>query len=230
MRCAKSYKFWHIWTVLFHLWNGMDRCVKKKKNLFIPLSSLLLFFLSLSYFFSSFFHCLFLAPVTPSSLFLILSSPASSQWLRVLFLFFFLSLSLSFSFPVTKKKAILIWSRARWLKLTNLKLCSPIWSSARQGQSPIFAHRHPQLSSPMVGWVWSLIDLLGWGFVEDFEFFFFFWLRFLDLEFVERFGDCGCSLWRWLLVLGWWWLPLAVHLYICWVLGKYIILIFRIKE
>ena len=52
MRCAKSYKFWHIWTVLFHLWNGMDRCVKNIYIyiyiLFIPLSSLLLFFLSFS--------------------------------------------------------------------------------------------------------------------------------------------------------------------------------------
>ena len=60
---------------------------------YLSLSSSLFFItflsLSLSYFFSSFFHCLFLAPVTPSSLFLILSSPASSQWLRVLFLFFF---------------------------------------------------------------------------------------------------------------------------------------------
>ena len=38
-----------------------------------------------------------------------------------------------------------------------------------------------------------MIDLLGWGFVEDFEFFFFFfWLRFLDLEFVGGSGDCGC--------------------------------------
>ena len=58
-------------------------------------------------------------------------------------------------------------------------------------------------SSLMVGWVWSLIDLLGWGFVEDFEFLFFIFifkilLRFLDLEFVGGFGDCGCSLWRWL--------------------------------
>ena len=39
-------------------------------------------------------------------------------------------------------------------------------------------------------------------FVEDFEFFFFFWVvvvivvRFLYLEFVGGFGDCGCSLWR----------------------------------
>ena len=28
--------------------------------------------------------------------------------------------------------------------------------------------------------------------------FFFHLLWFLDLEFVGGFGDCGCSLWRWL--------------------------------
>ena len=28
MRCSKSNKFWHTWTVPFHFWNGMDRCAK----------------------------------------------------------------------------------------------------------------------------------------------------------------------------------------------------------
>ena len=165
--------------------------VLKKKKLFIPLSSLLLFFLSLSYFFSSFFHCLLLAPVTPSSLFLILSSPASSQWFRVLFLFFFLSLSLYLSFPVTKKKAILIWSRARWLKLANLNLCSPgaVADLCSSSSTALLAN----------GWLSLVIDWsVGLGFCWRFWVFFFFWLRFLDLEFVGGSGDCGCSLWRWL--------------------------------
>ena len=220
MRCAKSYKFWHIWTVLFHLWNGTERCVKKKIY-FIHSSLFFITFLSLSLLIFFFFlpppapcscHPLFPFSSFFSSIFTVALGSFSC-------LFFPVTISLSLSFPIMKKKVIPIWSRARRFE-----------ALFAQGQSPIFARRRPQLSSPMVGWVWSLIDLLGWGFVEDFEFFFFFWLRFLDLEFVERFGDCGCSLWRWLLVLGWWWLPLAVHLYICWVLGKCIILIFRIKE
>ena len=138
MRCAKSYKFWHMWIVPFHLWNGTDRCVKKKLFYsFPPLSSFITFLSYLSYFFSSFFLCLFLSPVTPSSFFF-LSSPASLLWLRVffrslslhlslsLFYFFFpFTISLSLSFPVTKKKAIPIWSRTHRLKLANLKLCSP---------------------------------------------------------------------------------------------------------
>ena len=62
----------------------------------------------------------------------------------------------------------------------------------------------------LICWVGVLLKILS--------FFFFFGLRFLDLEFV-RSGDCGCSLWRWLLlwqwlwrwllVLGWWQLPLG---------------------
>ena len=190
-------------------------------------------FLSLLYYFSFSLSLLlfffFLPPPAPSSchsLFLFSSSFFSSIFTVASgsFSFFFSCHYLSFFL-------FLSWRRRQFRSETKLAdWSSPIWTSARQGQSPIFAHRHPQLSPPMVGWVWSLIDLLGWGFVEDFEFFFVFWLRFLDLEFVEGSGDCGCSLWRWLLVLGWWWLPLAVHLYICWVLGKYIILIFRIKE
>ena len=54
-----------------------------------------------------------------------------SQHLFLFFFFFFLSLSLSLSFPITKKKAIPIWSKARWLKLANLNLCSLIKTSAR---------------------------------------------------------------------------------------------------
>lgn len=38
-----------------------------------------------------------------------------------------------------------------------------------------------------------MIDLLGWGFDENFEFFLFMSWRFLDLEFLEESGDCGCS-------------------------------------
>ena len=193
MRCVKSYKFWHIWTVLFHLWNGMDRCVKIYIYiLFIPLSSLLLFFLSLSYFFSSFFHRLLLALVTPSSLFLLLSSPASSQWLQVLFLFFFLSLSLFLSFPVMKKKAIPIWSRARRLKLANLKLCSSIWSSARPGA---VADLCSSLSTALIanGWLSLVIDwFVRLGFCWRFWVFFFFLVE------VFGFGICWRIRWLWL--------------------------------
>ena len=75
-------------------------------------------------------------------------------------------------------------------------------------------HHPPQLSLPMVGWVWSLIDLLGWGFVEDFEFFFFFlgwgfWIwNLLDpvIVVVVCGGGCccgsGCSGGCWFLVGG----------------------------
>ena len=52
-----------------------------------------------------------------------------------LFFVFFLALSFSLSFPVTKK-AILIRSKACWLKLVNLKFCLPIWSS------PIWSSAH----------------------------------------------------------------------------------------
>ena len=96
MRCAKSYKFWHIWTVLFHLWNGMDRCVKKYIYiyiLFIPLSSLLLFFLSLSLLLFFFF----LPPPTPSSCHSLF--PFSSSFFSSIFTV--ASGSFSFFFPVT---------------------------------------------------------------------------------------------------------------------------------
>ena len=54
MRCSKSYKFWHTWTVLFYLWNGTNRCAKKKNIFFIHFLSFLLllfFLLSLTFFF-----------------------------------------------------------------------------------------------------------------------------------------------------------------------------------
>ena len=153
----------------------------------------------------------------------------------------FLSLSLSLSFPVTKKKAIPIWSIACRLKLANLNLCSPIWSSACLGAIADLCSSSSKLSPPMVGWVWSLIDLLGWGFVEDFESFFKkkfgwdFWIwNLLEdpvIVVVVYGGGCscgcccggGCSGGCWTQ----WRLPLAVHLYICWVFGKYIILMGR---
>ena len=100
---------------------------------------------------------------------------------------------------------------------------SPIWTSAHRSktstrrfeallaqgqshifarhppQSPIFAHHPPQLSPPisllMVGWIWSLIDLLGWGFVEDFEFFILFIFYFVE---VFGFGICWRIRWLWL--------------------------------
>ena len=50
------------------------------------------------------------------------------------------------------------------------------------------------ISLPMVGWVFSLIDLLGWSFVEDFEFFILFYF----IYFVEVFGFGICWRIRWL--------------------------------
>ena len=83
-------------------------------------------------------------------------------------LFFFLSLSFSLSFPVTKK-AIPIWSRARQSEALLTQGQSSIFAR-HPPQSQFFAFCPPLLLPPMVGWIWSLIDLLGWGFVEDFEF------------------------------------------------------------
>ena len=207
--------------------------VLKNKNLLFysfPLSAFITFLSSLFYFFllSSSFCSYLLSLPLPFFFFFLLQHLHSG--FRFFFFFFFLSLSLFLSFPVMKKKAIPIWSRARRLKLANLNLYSLIWSSARLGA---VADLCSSSSTALIadGWLSLVIDWsVGLRFCWRFWVFFFFWLRFLDLEFIEGFGDCGCSLWRWLLVLGWWWLPLAVHLYICWVLGKYIILLFRIKE
>ena len=195
--------------------------VLKKIYYFIHSSLFFITFLcSLSYFFSIFFLRLLLAPVTPSSLFLLLSSLASSWWLRV---FFFLCavLSLSLSFPVMKKKAILIWSRARRLKLANLNLCLPRGSRQyllivlhSHRSLPVVLHnsccqsRHRWLvefGHWLICWVGVLLKILS------FILFLFFYilLRFLDLEFVGGSGDCGCSLWQWLLVFGWWRVPLG---------------------
>ena len=54
MRCSKSHNFCHIWTVSFHFGKVQTRMLKKKKKiLFISLSSFLTFsLLSLSFLFS----------------------------------------------------------------------------------------------------------------------------------------------------------------------------------
>ena len=98
MRCAKSYKFWHIWTVLFHLWNGMDRCVKKNFILFIPLSSLLLLFLSLSlnFFLLSSTACSLLLSLPLPFFFFFLLQHLHSSFGFFFFFFFPVTISLSF--------------------------------------------------------------------------------------------------------------------------------------
>ena len=222
MRCAKSYKFWHMWTVPFHLWNGTDRCVKKNILFYSFLSllyyfslfSLLLFFYflpplapcschSLFPFSSSFFSSIF---TVASGYFFFLFSFFRSLSLRLFLYFFFLSLSLSLSFPVTKKKAIPIWSRARRLKLANLNLYLPIKSFAHPG---VVANLCSSSSTALAtdGWLSLVIDWsVGLGFCWRFWVFILFYfilLRFLDLEFVGGSSDCGCSLWRWLLLWRW---------------------------
>ena len=88
----------------------------------------------------------------------------------------------------------------------------------------------------MLGYGGGRLYCVWWGFVEGFEFFFFFLsllLRFLDLEFVG--GPVivvvvcggGCSSGSWFLVGGDY--QGCVFVY-CWVLSKYIILMFRMKE
>ena len=93
---------------------------------------------------------------------------------------------------------------------TDLKSPSPlpIWSSLIW--SYIFLH-----TLAIDGWLSLVIDWsIGLGFCWRFWVFIYL-LRFLDLKFVGGFSNCGCSLWRWLLlwwwllVLGWWRLPLG---------------------
>ena len=139
---------------------GMDRCVNIYIYiyiLFIPLSSLLLFFLSLSLLLFFFF----LPPPAPCSCHSLF--PFSSSFFSSIFTMASGSFS-CFFFPVTISLSFfscMSWRRRQFrfeVELANLNLCSSIWSSARrseallaQGQSPIFARRCPQLSSPMVG-------------------------------------------------------------------------------
>ena len=153
--------------------------------------------------------------------------------------FFFLSLSFSLSFPVTKK-AIPIWSRAPRLKLANLKFCSPIWSSARPGvvidlclSSSTVAVLCSSSSTALAtdGWLSLVIDWsVGLGFcwrfwvvLFIFDWGFWIWNLLEDPVIVVVVCGGGCSGGCWTR----WRLPLVVHLYICWVLGKYIILMDR---
>ena len=98
--------------------------------------------------------------------------------------------------------SLLIWSSPlvlfnflMYISATSLIWNSPIWSCV------VHNSRHwwlVEFGHWLIYWVRVLLKILS----------FFFWLRFLDLEFVGGSSDCGCSLWRWLLVLGWWRLPL----------------------
>ena len=112
MRCSKSYKFWHTWTILFDLWNNIDRCAKKNIH-FLSLLLLLFFLLSLT--FSFFFLRLFLISYHSlfpfSSSFFSASSPHGfgffffpftfSAPLSLSFIYFFLSLYLSLSLSLS---------------------------------------------------------------------------------------------------------------------------------
>ena len=109
MRCAKSYKFWHMWTILFDLWNDTDKCAKKNIH-FLSLLLLLFFLLSLT--FSSFFLRLFLISYHSlfpfSSSFFSASSPHGFGFFfsihflctsfSLFYLFFPITISLSLSF------------------------------------------------------------------------------------------------------------------------------------
>ena len=198
MRCAKSYKFWHIWTVLFHLWNGMDRCVKKKKIYsFLSLLYYFSFSLSLTFFLLSSTACsLLLSLPLPFFLFFLL------QHLHSGFGFFF------FFFSCHDLSLFLFLSRRRrrfWFEVELADWSSPIWSSARRSEALLARGSRRSLLIILHSFCrWWLLSLVidwsvGLGFYWRFwVFFFFFFLRFLVLEFVGGSGDCGCSLWRWL--------------------------------
>ena len=120
--------------------------------LFIPLSSLLLFFLSLSL---TFF--LLSPPPAPSSCHSLF--PFSSSFFSSIFTVASGSFSFFFSCHYLSFFLFLSWRRRRFrFEVELADWSSPILTSARpseallaQGQSPIFARRRPQLSSPMVG-------------------------------------------------------------------------------
>ena len=114
-KCYNSFDYF-IYSSLSSQYISLSVC-----NIALSLSSLLPISFSLSFFFFS--HSL---PLSAFWYYRCRFDPSLHLYLS---LFFFLSLSLSLSFPVTKKKAIPIWSKARRLKLANLNLCSPIWSS-----------------------------------------------------------------------------------------------------
>ena len=110
MRYSKYYNIWHTWTILFHLWNGMDRNVKKKLFFihFLFLLLWLFFLISLAFFFFLSLESPPLPYLLSLSLpfFLLISSQESSplpfSFSFSFFLFFFslsLSLSLLFSPP-----------------------------------------------------------------------------------------------------------------------------------
>ena len=213
MRCAKCLKIMRHVTVRSQIWKRTDRnaiilliilftflsppthisiCLQHSYlslSSLVSISPLLPISSSLSFFYIS--HSLSLS----LHFGIITTDPTHLCAPLSLSLSLFLSLSLSLSFPVTKKKAIPIWSIACRLKLANLNLCSPIWSSACLGAIADLCSSSSKLSPPMVGWVWSLIDLLGWGFVEDFEFLFYFIFYFVE---VFWFGICWRIRWLWL--------------------------------
>ena len=124
--------------------------------------------------------------------------------------FFFLSLSFSLSFPVMKK-VIPIWSRARRLKLANLKFCSPIWSSARPRAVADLCLSSSTVadlcsSSSTVAILYSLSSTAlatdGWlSLVIDWSvrlgFCWRFWVFFFVVE-VFGFGICWRIRWLWL--------------------------------
>ena len=118
---------------------GTDKCAKKKITF--------LFISSLFFYYFSFILRLFLSPVTPSSLFLLLSLSF------IFFSYHYLPLSLFLVHSLRRSNSDSIQIVSSSGVVEDLKLSSPIF--ARPVQSPIFARRPPQLSSsispPMVG-------------------------------------------------------------------------------
>ena len=244
MRCAKCLKIMRHVTVRSQTWAyGQQRYNFLDYFIHISLSSQHISLYLQHNFLSLLLSGLHLS-VAPYFFLTFIFFISPSLRLCVSFSLFFFSLSLSFSlsFLVTKK-AIPIWSRAHRLKLANLKFCSPIWSSTRPGVVvDLCSSSSTALATDLAidGWLSLVIDWsIGLGFCWRFWVFFFFWLRFLDLEFVGGSGvvvvvcgggcSCGCCCGGGCSGGCWtqWRLPLAVHLYICWVFGKYIILMGR---
>ena len=235
MRCAKCQKILRHATVHSHLWHSTDENAKPNKSFFIqfflsPLN-ILFNFLSLSLSLSlqpvfSFFLLQIIRFSHPFTLTdLVRPSPSLTNPL---------TLTLTLPYPHRSShppspSSIPSPSPSPTPSPSPIKLPSSIkpppsplvWRiHCRQSEAAIAANLKSPSPHWLICWVGVLLKILSF-------FLFSFLLRFLDLEFVGGSGDCGCSLWwwlyRWLFVLGWWWLPLSSVFVYCWVLSKYII-------
>ena len=186
----KCYKFFSLFFSLFFL---------SATQFSLFLSSLVSISLSLHLFLSLFFFFPEKAIPISVSFFLFLRLCAS------------LSLSLSlFFFPWEGDSDLnlysLIEARQSEPLLADLKLCS-----SRGGCRSLLIVLHSRRSLLVIlhsslrrSRRWWLVEFGHWlicwvgVLLNILRFFFSFWLRFLDLEFVGGSGDCGCSLWWWL--------------------------------